>query len=215
MPEDLPELPEVIVPKTLPDLMPEKDASDKTNPSQDAGEKEQESKTKDLTIRSEEDRVRILDELFVTLKEAGNAEDANSTAEEIWAVFLQSRSASVDYLLLRGIKAHSSGDLKMARRMYDHVLRLQPEYAEGWTRSGRLAIEEGDLGRALSDTTQSLILEPRHFYALWTLGNIFETLGKSNAAFEAYEEANKIYPQHEEIKERVKALTESARGKAL
>ncbi|MCF6221348.1 MAG: tetratricopeptide repeat protein [Robiginitomaculum sp.] len=170
---------------------------------------------KDLTVRSEQDRAVMLKDLFATLKAAPDEEEAKLVAEEVWAVFLQSGSASVDFLLHRGIAAQNRGDNKLARRMYDHVLRLQPDYAEGWSRSGRLAADEKDLSRAVSDTTQALILEPRHFYALWTLGNILETLERPDDAFEVYEEANKIYPQHKQIKERVEHLRESAKGKAL
>jgi tetratricopeptide (TPR) repeat protein len=170
---------------------------------------------KDLTVRSEEDRVKMLKELFATLKAETDEEEANLIAEEVWAVFLQSGSASVDFLLHRGIAAQNRGNNKLARRMYDHVLRLQPDYAEGWSRSGRLAADEKDLSRAVSDTTQALILEPRHFYALWTLGNILETLERPDDAFEVYEQANKIYPEHKQIKARVERLRESAKGKAL
>lgn len=170
---------------------------------------------KDLTVRSEEDRAVMLKELFANLKAETDAEEAGLIAEEVWAVFLQSGSASVDFLLHRGIAAQNRGDNKLARRMYDHVLRLQPEYAEGWSRSGRLAADEKDLSRAVSDTTQALILEPRHFYALWTLGNILETLERPDDAFEVYEEAHKLYPEHKQIKQRVERLRESAKGKAL
>jgi tetratricopeptide (TPR) repeat protein len=170
---------------------------------------------KDLTVRSEEDRAVMLTELFARLKAETDEEEAALIAEEVWAVFLQSGSASVDFLLHRGIAAQNRGDNKLARRMFDHVLRLQPNYAEGWSRSGRLAADEKDLNRAVSDTTQALILEPRHFYALWTLGNILETLERPDDAFEVYEEANKVYPLHKQIKERVERLKESARGKAL
>lgn len=170
---------------------------------------------KDLTIRSEEDRAEKLEILFKTLKAAPNEEEAKLVAEEVWAVFLQSGSASVDFLLLRGIAAQSEGNRILARRMYDHVIRLQPQYAEGWARSARLAIEEDDLNRAVADITQSLMIEPRHFYALWTLGNILEKLGKTDEAFEAYEEAYKIYPLHPEIKARVESLRDGVKGKAL
>lgn len=170
---------------------------------------------KDLTVRSEADRVEMLDELFTNLKSAPDADSGKLVAEEIWAVFLQSGSASVDFALLRGIAAQGQADKKLARRMFDHVTRLQPEFAEGWSRSGRLAIEEGDVNRAVSDISQSLTLEPRHFYSLWMLGGILEKLGKHDNALEAYTEAFKLYPEHKEIKERMEVLKESALGKAL
>jgi len=170
---------------------------------------------KDLTIRSEEDRAEKLEDLFSSLRLAPDADSAYLVSEEIWAVFLQSGSQSVDFLLLRGIAAENRGDAKLARRMYDHVLRLQPEFAEGWSRSGHLAIAEEDLNRAVNDLTESLIREPRHFYALWTLGNLLEKLGRQDEAFEAYSEALKIYPENVELKTRIDALKEAVEGKAL
>ncbi len=191
----------------VPALPQPKTEEDKVALTPDAG--------KDLTVRSEAGRAKMLGPLFLNLKHASDAESGKLIAEEIWAVFLQSGSASVDFVLLRGISAQSRGDLKLARRMFDHVTHLQPEYAEGWSRSARLAIQEDDLNRAVAEATQSLRLEPRHFYALWTLGNILEKLGKPDEAYEAYSEAHKLYPEHEEIKERVEFLKESALGKAL
>ena len=161
---DIPAAPEIVVPAEKPELKTE---------------------AKDLTVHSEADRQEKLDELFKNLQDQITEDDAELVAEEIWAVFLQSRSATVDFLLLRGIAAHKNGDLPLARRMFDHVTRLQPEFAEGWSRSGRLAVDEKDLNRAANDVARSLVIEPRHFYALWTLGNILETLGRGEAAFEA------------------------------
>lgn len=170
---------------------------------------------RDLTVRSEADRQIFLKDLFAELKAAKSEEDAKLIAEEIWAVFLQSRSASVDFVLLRGISAENRGDLKLARRMYDHVTRLAPDFAEGWSRSARLAITERNFNRAVEENIKALNLEPRHFYALWTLGNILETLERPNDAYEAYVEALRIYPLHPEIKARVKALEKNAKGQAL
>ncbi len=191
-------------PKSPPGLNPDIDAL-KTPP----------KGGKDLTVRSEADRKKMLDGLFVELRNALTEDDAKIIAEEIWAVWLQSGSASVDFLLHRGIAAQTAGNKKLARRMYDHVLRLQPDYAEGWVRSGRLAAEEDDLNRAVNDITHALRLEPRHFYALWTLGNLLEQLGREDDAFEVYEQALKIYPEHKQIKDRVEYLREKVKGKAL
>lgn len=170
---------------------------------------------KDLTVRSEAGRQLMLAELFEALKTAPDPEAAELKAEEIWAVFLQSQSASIDFTLLRGISAHTNKNYALARRLYDHVLRLQPEFAEGWSRSGRLAYDQGDLNQAVDHITQSLKIEPRHFFALWTLGNILEKLERPNEAFEAYSEAYKLYPEHAEIKARVEALEKASIGQAL
>lgn len=191
---EVPAAPEIVVPAEKPKLK---------------------TKAKDLTVRSEADRQFKLDELFKNLQDQITEDAAELVAEEIWAVFLQSRSATVDFMLLRGIAAHKNGDLPLARRMFDHVTRLQPEYAEGWSRSGRLAVDEKDLNRAANDVARCLVIEPKHYYALWTLGNILETLGRRDAAFEAYSEASKLYPLHKQINERLDFLRADVEGQTL
>lgn len=200
-------LPELPLSETLP--------SD-SEPDLESGlEPEPEASRKDLTVRSEAARQIMLDDLFQDLQDAGSPQDAELIAEEIWAVFLQSRSASVDFLLLRGIAAQNAGNTELARAMYDHVTALSPQFAEGWSRSGRLAFEQDDLPRAVSDTLQALVYEPRHFFALWTLGNILEKLQKTEDAADAYGQAHSLYPQHEEIKARYEYLQNAFLGPAL
>jgi len=161
------------------------------------------------------ERTVRLDKLFKRLKTETNAEDANLIAEDIWAVWLDSGSASVDFLLRRGTAAQKRGEIKLARRMYDHVTTLEPDYAEGWARSSRLALEEKDLGRALVEAAQALVFEPRHFYALWTMGNVFEQLGRHEDAVEAYSEANKLYPELKAVKDRLGELQNDIDGDVL
>lgn len=165
-----------------------------------------------LTPKAE--REARLDALFARLKTA-NEEDSELIAEEIWAIWLDSGSPSVDMLLLRGTAFEKRGETERARRMYDHVTTLMPEHAEGWARSARLAYEEEDYSRALVEAAQTLILEPREFYALWTMGNVLEKLGRVDEAFETYKEALEIYPEHPAIKDRVNTLQSQIDGAVL
>ena len=167
----------------------------------------------DLTEEAE--RTAKLDSYFERLKAETNPEDANLIAEDIWAVWLDSGSDTVNFILRRGTSAQKRNDIKLARRMYDHVTTLNPDYAEGWARSSRLALEEKDLSRALNEAAQALIYEPRHFYALWTMGNVFEQLGRQDEALEAYREANKLYPELKAVKDRLGALKSDIDGDVL
>jgi len=132
--------------------------------------------------------------------------------ERIW---LDSDSDTVNLLLRRGTAAEKQGNRDLARRLYDSVTTLSPDYAEGWSRSARLAITEEDLSRALSEVTRALILEPRHFYGFWTLGNIFERIGKNDAALEAYAQANALYPELKAVTDRLDLLRQSSEGDLL
>lgn len=167
----------------------------------------------ELTPNAE--RQARLDEIFERLQAETNPEDADLIAEEIWALWLDSGSASIDFVLRRGSAAHTRKDHKLARRMFDHVTELSPDYAEGWARSSRLALDEKDLGRALNEAAQALILEPRHFYALWTMGNVFEQLGRQDEALEAYREAHKLYPELKAVKDRLGTMQSAIDGDVL
>ncbi|CAM3731525.1 tetratricopeptide repeat protein [Litorimonas haliclonae] len=166
-------------------------------------------------MSSEAERRARLDKLFVRLANAANEDQGELIAEEIWALWLDSGSASVNFVLRRGAAAQTNGDMKLARAMYDHTLDLMPDYAEGWARSSRLALEEKNLSRALTEAAHALTLEPRHFYALWTMGNVFEQLGRNEEALEAYREANKLHPKLKSVEDRVNALRSSLEGDVL
>lgn len=195
-----------ITPLPAPDLPP--DLSDLPDPDQSIPE----APTPDADapdyarLSSNEERAVRLDDMFARLSETDNADTGNLVAEEIWAVWLDSGSASVNLLLRRGADAQTRNRNELARVMYNYVTELEPEYAEGWARSSRLALEERDFARAAGEAVRALTLEPRHFYALWTLGNVLERLGRQDDALEAYREANRLYPTLESVSERVDAL---------
>jgi len=156
-----------------------------------------------------------LKDLFQRLGLENDAAQGNLIAEEIWAIWLDSGSASVDLLLRRATALDKAEDDELARRFYDHVTELEPEYAEGWARSGRLAYEEEDYNRAVVELTQALIYEPRHFFALWTLGNILENLGRTDEALAVYKQAHRLYPALPTLKERKDHLEGSIQGEIL
>lgn len=213
----LPELAPTPAPKT-PEAAPDTDEdTDTKTPEDDAGDKDAKATEKDpaTVTTSPEARKERLDALFAKLKAAEDAESANLVAEEIWAVWLQSGSASIDYILLRGSDAQEKGDLALAQRMFDHVTLLAPDYAEGWSRSGRLAMDMENFSMAIDHTQKALALEPRHFYALWTYGNMLERMKKLEEAYDVYQEALKYYPQLAPVKSRAKMLESSLQGDVL
>ena len=161
------------------------------------------------------ERQARLEGLFERLKDEADAQSAELIAEEIWALWLDSGSDTVNFILRRGMAAQTRGELKLARHMFDNVTTLEPDYPEGWARSSRLAYEEEDFSRALTEASRTLVIEPRHFYALWTMGNVFEKLGRQEEALEAYREAGKLYPELKAVKERLGTLESNVKGDVL
>jgi len=99
-----------------------------------------------------EEKAARLEKLFKKLSDEQEEEQAGLIAEEIWALWTRSGSASVDLTLRRATQAQGIGDIKTARRMFDHVTTLAPDYAEGWTRSGRLRALTNLLAGSLKET---------------------------------------------------------------
>ena len=161
------------------------------------------------------ERTARLDDLFVKLAKREDEESANLIAEEIVAIWMESGSASVNLLLRRGSDAAAKGNPKLARKMYNHAVDLAPDFVEVWSRSARLALTQKDYNRALNESLKTLEIEPRHFYALWTLGNVFEALNRPDDALEAYREANRIYPELKAVKDRLQQLEIEIGGTVL
>lgn len=204
LPAPEPVLPDIEIPSTLPE------------PSGDEGAENLIVETPDYSRLSEEEERSVrLDALFTRLSEAESEEQAELVAEEIWAIWLDSGSASVNFILRRGTAAQKQGKTDLARRLYDQTTLLLPDYAEGWARSSRLALEEEDLSRALTESAKTLTLEPRHFFALWTMGNVFEQLNRGEEAMEAYREAHKLHPKLKAVKDRLDALESQLNGDVL
>lgn len=161
------------------------------------------------------EREARLDDLFAKLAEREDEESANLVAEEIVAIWMESGSASVNLLLRRGTEASGKGNPKLARKMYNHAVDLAPDFAEAWARSARLALTQKDYNRALNESLKTLELEPRHFYTLWTLGNVLEVLNRSDEALETYREANRLYPELKAVKDRLEQLEIEIGGSVL
>ena len=194
LPDPLDDEDEIVIAPPAPDLPPAPDYSQ-------------------LPPRAE--RAARLDVLFERLAVEEDTQSAELIAEEIWALWMDSGSASVNYLLVRADAAQKRGDTEEARRMIDLMTGIAPDHAEGWARSARLSLDEEDYSRTIEAATRALIEEPRHFYALWTLGNVLERLGRKEAALEVYEEAHALFPKLGGVKTRLDALRSDVLGDVL
>ncbi len=132
----------------------------------------------------------LLDRLAKTTEQ----EQANLIAEEVWAHFFNSGSASVDLILQRGIAAQAAENFDLASDFYADVIEFAPDFAEGWNRRAGLEYQRGEYAAALEDLAMAIKLQPRHFGAMAGLGLVFERLGSAKGAYKAYQDALAIHP---------------------
>src|SRR6202046_2682637 len=123
------------------------------------------------------DRTRGLEFLFGALKAAPDEASAKHVEARIWAIWLQTPSDTVSLLMMRSKAAMEAQNSEVALKLLDAVVKLRPDYIEGWNRRATLYYLKNDYVRSLEDIRQVLAREPRHFGALAGLGMIMQEYG--------------------------------------
>jgi tetratricopeptide (TPR) repeat protein len=161
------------------------------------------------------DKTRGLDFLFGALKAAPDEASAKHVEARIWAIWMQTPSDTTALLMMRAKAAMEAQNSDIALKLLDAVIKLRPDYVEGWNRRATLYYLKNDYTRSLQDIEQVLAREPRHFGALAGLGMIMQDLGDDKRALDAFRRALAINPHLDKVPELVKTLTEKVEGRDI
>ena len=161
------------------------------------------------------DRTRGLDFLFGALKVAPDEASAKHVEGRIWALWTQTPSDTTALLMSRAKAAMEAQQMDVALKLLDAVVKLRPDYVEGWNRRATLYYLQNDYAHSLQDIEQVLVREPRHFGALAGLGMIMQDLGDDKRALDAFRKAIAIDPYLDKVPELVKTLTEKVEGRDI
>ena len=172
----------------------------------------------DLRPQSPADEAKLrrggLDTLFARLAEGDNP-DWQNVQNEIWAQWSHSGSPAMDLLLERAERAMGNDRLELAQRFLDDLVRLAPDFAEGWNKRATLYFMLGEYGHSVADIQRTLALEQRHFGALSGLGMILERLGDKQGAMRAYRRGLEVHPNLPGAAAGVERLAPDVDGRAL
>jgi tetratricopeptide (TPR) repeat protein len=161
------------------------------------------------------DRFKNLDFLFEALKAAPDADAAKLVEGRIWALWTVSGSDTTDLLMTRVKKASDDKDTRLAVRLLDSVIELNPNYVEAWNRRATIHFTNKDYGRSLADLRQVLAREPRHFGALTGLGVIMQEFNEDKLALQAFRRALAVNPHLSKVPDFVKTLVEKVEGRDI
>jgi tetratricopeptide (TPR) repeat protein len=161
------------------------------------------------------DRNRGLDFLFGALKVAPDEDSAKHVEARIWALWNQTSSDTTALLMQRANAAMEAKQMDVALKLLDAVIKLRPDYVEGWNRRATRYYLQNDYTHSLEDIEQVLIREPRHFGALAGLGMIMQELGDDKRALDAFRKALDVNPHLDKVPELVKTLTEKVEGRDI
>jgi tetratricopeptide (TPR) repeat protein len=155
-----------------------------------------------------------VDELLDRLQRA-SPEDAVLIEREIEIEWSKSGSPAMDLLLQRGKDALDAGEPQIALEHLTALTDHDPDFAEGWNALASAHIAIGKLGPAVDDLARCLRLNPRHFGALVSLGQIFEEIDRPDSALEAYRGALALNPQLLDVPEAVKRIEGDIAGRNI
>lgn len=160
-------------------------------------------------------RNQILTRLYGYLSNAKDKGQAARLATSIERLWLHSGSPTTDILMKRTDRAIETGRWSAAETFAEAVVKLQPDYTEGWMRRALILFQRRQPTRALRSLRRVLEIEPNHFVALDRVGAILENVGEHKPALKAYRKLKRLHPQAPGVDERIEELTRKVEGEQI
>lgn len=156
-----------------------------------------------------------LEGLYLKLRHAQDPNEARPIAKQIEQRWARSGSDTTMLLMERVSQAMNGKAHELALELIDHILLLQPTWAEAYHRRATVMFLMDDVDGALRDIRQTLAREPRHYSALAGLGMTMMRLGQKKAAYAAYKKALDVHPQMVEVRNILERMKPEIEGQDL
>ena len=166
------------------------------------------------TVKTDLNRER-LDTLFERLKDTVFPFEAAAIEGLIWNIWTHRGVTVIDQNMTLGILTMNEEKLKSSLSHFDKVVRLDPNFAEGWNKRATVYYMMGDFDASVADIQKTLTLEPRHFGALSGLGLIYDAIDKPAAAVKVWQKALEINPHMQSIRHRIEEIQAEEKGKGI
>ncbi|MSP52198.1 MAG: tetratricopeptide repeat protein [Alphaproteobacteria bacterium] len=166
------------------------------------------------TVMADQKDARLTD-LFQRLHDAEDAEESAPIQAKIWLLWHQSGSHTLDLLMERGIRAMEADDFEIALTMFNSIIEIKPEFAEGWNKRATLNYMTGRHEESIKDIERTLKLEPRHFGALSGLGMVNMAFKRNEEALKAFQRALDANPHMPGARMQVQSLERLLRGQRV
>ncbi|WP_028033688.1 tetratricopeptide repeat protein [Chelativorans sp. J32] len=156
-----------------------------------------------------------LDELFAELKQERNEAAARRIAGRIREEWQRSGGATADVLIQWAHKAAGEKKFHVALDLLDQAVTLYPNYVESWNNRALVYLMMNDFDRAMSDLSQVLAIEPRHFGAMSGLAGVLRVTGNDEGALEIYRRMLEVYPMQRSAQRALLDLTDKKTDERL
>ena len=129
-----------------------------------------------------------------------SAMEAEALQSRIWRTWMNSSDPTIQALMTRGVAAMSQQLYSAALGVFDEMIALAPDFAEGWNKRATVNFLMGDFPASVTDIQRTLDLEPRHWGALAGLGQIYLLLDEPEAALKPLRRAIEVNPYLEGVR---------------
>jgi tetratricopeptide (TPR) repeat protein len=117
-----------------------------------------------------------------------------STEATLWRVWARSGDRRVDALYKKGLGQMNSADAEAGVATFSEVIRLKPDFAEGWNKRATLYYFLGRYRESIADCEEVIKRNPHHFGALSGFGQNYARLDNLEKALEYFEWALAVNP---------------------
>jgi tetratricopeptide (TPR) repeat protein len=137
--------------------------------------------------------------------------DADDTVREaahaaLWQVWARSGDKAVDKLYQRGVSEMSAGQPLEAIGTFTAIIKLKPDFAEGWNKRATVYYFVGEWEKSRADCDEVLKRNPFHFGALSGYGQIYLQLDQPAKALTYFEKALAINPTMHAVAKNIEGL---------
>ena len=146
-----------------------------------------------VSADADQNDVRLA-ELFRSLKSTESVSKASVFESKIWHIWMEHYDPEVESAMFEGVEAMKLQQFEQAFGYFSLLIKLAPDYAEGWNKRATVLYLMGRFKESEADVMRTLELEPRHFGALSGQGLIRIAIQDWTGAIYFLESALKINP---------------------
>jgi Flp pilus assembly protein TadD len=150
---------------------------------------------------------RRLTRLLAELAMPEPSRSPDEVEDLVWALWISHSDPAAESLMARAVDALAAGAFAQARPLLDELVACYPGWAEAWNKRATLAFVEDRDADAVTDITQTLRLEPRHFGAVAGFGQICLRHGHVHEARAAFTVALALNPHLDSVREMLEETT--------
>jgi tetratricopeptide (TPR) repeat protein len=134
-----------------------------------------------------------------------DAARAARAAAALWQRWHQAGQPALDAMMRDGIAAMERQDFGEAETIFSRLIRVAPDFAEGWNKRATLRFVVKDYEGSIADCGETLARNPNHFGALSGQGLCHMALGQHREAADLFRRTLAVHPHLESARENLRA----------